>query len=101
MTDILGICRKSQNPAFLVGIKPYSQDDEDYYSQAGALFRLMSDDQKQQLAGNIAGGLGQANSSIPARMLGQLKKADPQYAEMVLMALAELEENTLESARLR
>ncbi|MCQ3829322.1 catalase [Microbulbifer elongatus] len=80
-------------------IKPYSQDDEDYYSQAGALFRLMSDDQKQQLVGNIAGGLGQASSSIQARMLEQFNNADPLYAEMVMMALAELEENSRESAR--
>ena len=69
-------------------VKAYSQDDEDYYSQAGALFRMMSDDQKQQLVDNIAGGLSQANESIQARMLAYFIKADPQYGEMVNAALA-------------
>ncbi|WOX04942.1 catalase [Microbulbifer pacificus] len=69
-------------------IAPHSQDDEDYYSQAGALFRLMSDDQKQQLVDNIAAGLARANASIQARMLQQFNKADAAYAEMVKIALA-------------
>ncbi len=69
-------------------IKPYSQDGEDYHTQAGDLFRLMSDDQKQQLVDNIAGGLRQANASIQARMLAQFNKADPLYAEMVKSALS-------------
>ena len=68
--------------------KAYSQDGEDYHSQAGNLFRIMSDDQKQQLAGNIAGGLKQANADIQARMLAQFEKADPQYAALVKEALA-------------
>lgn len=61
----------------------YDQLSEDYYSQAGDLFRLMSDDQKVQLARNVAGGLSQANASIQERMLGYLHKADPTYATMV------------------
>ncbi|MCK7598300.1 catalase [Microbulbifer sp. CAU 1566] len=70
-------------------IKPYSQDGEDYHTQAGDLFRLMSDDQKQQLVDNIAGGLRQANASVQTRMLAQFNKADPLYAEMVNFALSE------------
>ncbi|MBX9676237.1 MAG: catalase [Methylotenera sp.] len=69
-------------------IKPYSQDDEDYASQAGNLFRIMSDSQKAQLFGNIAGGLSTANPSIQARMLAQFAKADPAYAEGVKNAIA-------------
>ncbi|WP_039911959.1 catalase [Cellvibrio mixtus] len=61
----------------------YDQLSEDYYSQAGDLFRLMSADQKSQLTRNIAGGLSQANASIQERMLGYLHKADPEYAAMV------------------
>ncbi|PPD17214.1 MAG: catalase [Methylotenera sp.] len=69
-------------------IKPYSQDDEDYASQAGNLFRIMNDSQKAQLFGNIAGGLSTANPSIQARMLAQFAKADPAYAQGVKNAIA-------------
>jgi len=67
-------------------IGAHSQDEEDYYSQAGDLFRLMSDDQKAQLAKNIAGGLSQANESIQSRMLAQFAKADQAYADAVAAA---------------
>ncbi|OQW67876.1 MAG: catalase [Proteobacteria bacterium ST_bin12] len=69
-------------------IKPYSQDDEDYASQAGNLFRIMNDSQKAQLFGNIAGGLSTTNPSIQARMLAQFAKADPAYAQGVKNAIA-------------
>ena len=68
----------------------HDQSDEDYYSQAGALFRIMNDNQKVQLFGNIAGGLSTANASIQERMLAQLAKADPAYAEGVRKALVNL-----------
>lgn len=68
-------------------VKAYSQDDEDYFSQAGGLFRIMSDDQKQQLAGNIAGGLKQASASAQQRMLDYLAKADVDYAARVKSAM--------------
>lgn len=64
-------------------IKAYSQDADDYFTQAGDLFRLMSADQKAQLTNNIAGGLSHASSSIQERMLAQLEQADPDYAQMV------------------
>lgn len=65
----------------------HDQSEEDYYSQPGALFRLMSPNQKQQLFNNIAGGLSQANASIQERMLAQFAKADPNYAAGVKAAL--------------
>ena len=68
----------------------HDQCDEDYYSQAGALFRIMNDHQKVQLFGNIAGGLSTANASIQERMLAQFAKADPAYAEGVRKALVNL-----------
>lgn len=71
-------------------IKPYSQADEDYYSQAGDLFRLMNDDQRDQLANNIAGGLVQATASVQQRMLAQYEQADPAYAERVAQAMSRL-----------
>jgi catalase len=71
-------------------IGPHDQSDEDYHSQAGDLFRLMNDYQKQQLFNNIAAGLSQANASIQTRMLAQFAKADPAYSEGVANALAEI-----------
>ena len=67
----------------------YDTTDEDHYSQAGDLFRLMSKTQKQQLCHNIADGLVHAEKSIQARMLEQFSKADPDYAAGVKAALAE------------
>ncbi|WP_444997828.1 catalase [Aliikangiella sp. IMCC44359] len=66
----------------------HDQSGEDYYSQAGALFGLMSDEQKQQLVTNIAGGLSHATQSVQQRMLEQLAKADKNYAEGVKKLLS-------------
>lgn len=60
-----------------------SQDDEDYYSQAGELYRLMSSEQQRLLAETIAGGLRQASESAQQQMLVYIEKADKNYAEMV------------------
>lgn len=64
-------------------LKAYDTQEEDNFSQAGDLFRLMSDDQKDQLTSNIADGLSQANASIQARMLAQFSAADPDYAARI------------------
>jgi catalase len=68
-------------------IKPHDQELEDYHSQAGELFRLMNESQKDQLADNIAGGLSQATASARERMLAQYGKADPEYRKRVEAAL--------------
>ena len=64
-------------------MQPFSQDEEDYYEQAGNLFRIMSDDQQARLAATIAGGLSRAEASVRERMLDYLGKADPEYARRV------------------
>jgi catalase len=64
-------------------LKAYDTQDDDNFSQAGDLFRLMSDDQKNQLTSNIAGGLSHASASIQARMLAQFNVADPDYAARI------------------
>lgn len=68
----------------------HSQDDEDYFAQAGDLYRIMSDVQKERLAATIAGGLSQAERSVQVRMLKYLDQADPDYAEGVLKAVEAL-----------
>ncbi|MCG8465910.1 MAG: catalase [Xanthomonadales bacterium] len=65
----------------------FSQDDEDYFSQAGELFRLMNPEQQGQLFDNIGGGLAQATPSAQERMLDFLNRADPNYAQGVLQAM--------------
>jgi catalase len=61
----------------------YSQDDEDHYSQAGDLYRIMSEKQKDQLTTTIAGGLSQANTSVQNRMLSYFDKADSDYSRRI------------------
>ncbi len=68
-------------------VKAYDTQEQDNFSQAGALFRIMSEDQKNQLAHNIATGLRHANASIQERMLNQCRQADPDYAFRVKQAL--------------
>ncbi|MBL1261547.1 MAG: catalase [Thiotrichaceae bacterium] len=71
-------------------IKAYDTQEDDNFTQAGNLYRLMSDDQKNQLTNNIAGALTHASESIKERMLAQFKAADANYAERVSKALSQL-----------
>lgn len=64
-------------------IDRYSQDDGDYYSQAGDLYRIMSEQQKESLTATIAGGLAQAEASVQERMLGYFTRADEDYAARI------------------
>lgn len=68
----------------------YDNRDDDNFTQAGDLFRIMSGEQRQQLFGNIAGGLSQATESVRERMLKQFEQADPAYAAGVRAALEAL-----------
>ncbi|EKE67752.1 catalase [Gallaecimonas xiamenensis] len=69
-----------------------SFDDQhsDNFSQAGDLYRLFDDGEKDRLAANIAGGLSQADGHIQERMLAQFEQADPDYKARVAAALAKL-----------
>jgi len=68
----------------------YDTSEDDHYSQAGDLFRLMSESQKVQLAANIADGLVHAESSVQERLLKQFPKADYDYANRVRRAIDQL-----------
>jgi len=61
--------------------------DTDYYSQPGALFRLMTPAQQQELFGNTARSIGGAPRAIQMRHIGNCLKADPAYGEGVAKAL--------------
>jgi catalase len=68
----------------------YDNREEDNYTQARGLFRIMSPDQQRQLFGNIAGGLARATVSVRARMLAQFAQVDPAYEAGVRAALEEV-----------
>lgn len=62
-------------------------DDDDYYTQPGLLFRLMSADQQQVLFENTARAMGDAPQEIKLRHIGNCLKADPAYGKGVAAAL--------------
>lgn len=61
--------------------------DEDYYTQPGNLFRLMSPEQQQLLISNIADSLKEADVSVQKRQIEHFKKADLAYGKGVKEAL--------------
>ncbi len=61
--------------------------DTDYYSQPGALFRLMTPAQQQLLFENTARSIGGAPKEIQLRHIGNCLKADPNYGNGVAAAL--------------
>ena len=65
----------------------HREDDDDYYSQPGDLFRLMSAGQKKALFGNTARALGDAPREIQIRHIGNCLNADPAYGKGVTDAL--------------
>jgi len=68
----------------------YDTSEDDHYSQAGDLFKLMNESQKLQLATNIADGLVHAEGSVQERLLAQFAKADADYANRVRNAMDQL-----------
>jgi len=63
------------------------REDDDYYSQAGDLFRLMSKEQQQILFENTARAMGDAPKEIKIRHIGNCLKAGEAYGKGVAQAL--------------
>lgn len=61
--------------------------DEDYYSQPGKLFRLMTPAQQQVLFENTARSVGGASVEVQKRHIANCSKADPAYGAGVAKAL--------------
>jgi catalase len=61
--------------------------DEDYFSQPGELFRLMSADEQQRLFDNTARSIGGASREIQHRHIAHCTQADPAYGAGVAKAL--------------
>ncbi|MCE5345756.1 MAG: catalase [Bacteroidales bacterium] len=65
----------------------HREDDDDYYSQAGDLFRLMNKAQQKVLFENTARAMGDAPREIKIRHIGNCLKADKAYGEGVAASL--------------
>ncbi|AGA68511.1 catalase [Desulfitobacterium dichloroeliminans LMG P-21439] len=65
----------------------FREDDDDYYTQPGKLFRLMSPEQQKALFSNTAGAMGDASKEVKLRHIGNCLKADPAYGKGVAEAL--------------
>ena len=63
------------------------REDTDYYSQPGALFRLLTPMRRQLLFKNTAASVGGAPQEIQMRHVGNCLKADPAYGKGVAEAL--------------
>ena len=67
------------------------RSDEDYYSQPGALFRLMTPAQRQVLFENTARSIQGASRAIKDRHVANCTRADPAYGAGVAAAIEALE----------
>ncbi|MGW7545855.1 catalase [Streptomyces sp. NPDC054770] len=71
---------------------PHTKDDD--FSQAGELYRLMSEDERQRLVANIAGGLSQVSrDDVIEKNLAHFHAADPEYGRRVTEAVRALRED--------
>lgn len=61
--------------------------DDDYFSQPGDLFRLMTSGQQQALFSNTAASVGGASVDIQKRHIAHCLKADPAYGKGIADAL--------------
>jgi catalase len=65
----------------------YREDDDDYYSQPRALFKLMTPAQQQVLFENTARSIGGASREVQMRHIRNCTKADPAYGAGVARSL--------------
>lgn len=63
------------------------REDDDYFSQAGDLFRLMSPEQQQVLFNNTAGSMADVPDEIKLRHIKHCSTADTAYGDGVKVAL--------------
>ncbi len=63
------------------------REGNDDYTQAGNLYRLMPDDERDRLHRAIAGSMQGVPQEIIDRQIAHFEKADPAYAEGVRSAL--------------
>ncbi len=68
------------------GIPPHREDDD--FVQAGNLYRVMKQDEKERLVANIADGLSRVSRpDVVERSVSYFRKADPDYAARLEKAI--------------
>ena len=79
----------SEPPLQISGVADHwdHREDADYYSQPGALFRLMGAAGQQALFENTARSIGDAPREIQLRHIRNCHKADPAYGAGIAKAL--------------
>ncbi|NOZ79118.1 MAG: catalase [Acidobacteria bacterium] len=65
----------------------FREDDNDYFTQPGMLFRIMTPKQQEVLFANTARSIGEAPRQIQIRHIGSCLKADPAYGKGIADAL--------------
>lgn len=65
----------------------FREDDHDYFTQPGELYRAMTDEQKEVLYMNTARNMGDSTLQIKHRYINHCYQADPKYGEGVARAL--------------
>jgi catalase len=63
------------------------REDEDYFTQPGLLFKLMSAAQKEVLFANTGRAMGDAPREVKIRHINNCTKADKAYGEGIAKAL--------------
>jgi catalase len=66
----------------------HQDKNQDDYAQVGEFWKILKPEERQRLAENIAGGLGQTSREIQQRQLPHFYKAHPEYGAAVEKALA-------------
>ena len=76
------------------GATPWgAHGEDDDFVQAGALYRLMDEGERERLVANIAGSLGQVSrDDIVERSIGHFRAADPEYGARVEAAVKQVRE---------
>jgi catalase len=69
----------------------FREDDDDYFTQPGNLFRLMTADEQQRLFENTARSMHGVPADIQQRWIGLCAKADPAYGAGVAQAIHALD----------
>ncbi len=65
----------------------FREDDSDYFTQPGMLYRAMTDDQKRVLYMNTARNMGDSTVQIKHRYINSCYQADPEYGKGVAEAM--------------
>lgn len=90
--NIAGTTFAAEEIEGLIGRFSFEVTDDDFV-QAGNLFRLMDEENKEDLTRNIAGDLVHVKKDTVDRQLGHFERADPDYRARIEKHMAELKKN--------